>query len=141
MKRRRLLQAAVAASVGSAGCLGSLSADERTPAHTVTVYHVDEEATRDVTVVVQNDAGETLFDQSYTMSESNEANEDDTFPESTDPATLVVTIDGTEFERDWPNPDCSGDNWAGAEIWIRGKSDADLSVEIKDNCQHVYVES
>ncbi|NEU58409.1 hypothetical protein [Halorussus sp. MSC15.2] len=141
MKRRQLLEAALVASIGSAGCLDRLSGTTRTPAHTVSVYHVDQAVTRDVNVVVRNDAGETLFERSYTMSESNEAHEDATFPESSDPSTVLVTVDGREFERQWPNPDCSGDNWAGVEVWIRGPSGSAPSVEVKGNCQHVYVET
>lgn len=144
MKRRHLLQIAVAASTGSAGCLSNFTNATRVPAHTVTVYHVDQEVTRNVSIVVQNDAGETLFEESYTLSETNkanEANEDATFPESSDPTTVLVTVDGTEFERDWPDPECTEGNWAGVEVWIRGKSDANLDIEIKENCQHVYIDS
>lgn len=139
MKRRHLL--AVAASLGSAGCLGGLLGDDRTPAHTVTVYHVDEEVTRDVTVVVQNDAGEALFEQSYTMSETNESDEDATFPESSDPSTVLVTVDGVDFERQWPNSTCHDGTWMGIEVWIRGRSDSDIDVTIKENCQTTYVDS
>ncbi|UPV75907.1 hypothetical protein M0R89_07570 [Halorussus limi] len=141
MKRRHLLETAVVASITSAGCTSSLTGASKTPAHTVSVYHEDEEVTRDVTVAVRNDAGETLFERSYTMSESNEADEDATFPESSDPATVLVTVDGTKFEKQWPNPDCSGNNWAGVEVWISGTSESALDVRIEGNCQHKYVES
>jgi hypothetical protein len=141
VKRRHLLHAAVAAGIGGAGCSSSLSSDDRTPAHTVTVYHVDHEIPRNVTVEVENDAGETLFEQSYTMSETNEADEDATFPESTDPSTVLVTVDGTEFEKDWPNPECHDGTWMGIAVWIRGRSDSDIGVRIEANCQTVYLDS
>lgn len=141
MKRRHVLQAAVAASIGGAGCLGRLSGDDRTPAHTVTVYHVDHEITRDVAVVVKNDAEEPLFEKSYTMSETNESDEDATFPESSDPSTVSVTVDGVEFERQWPDSECHDGAWMGIEVWIRGKSDSDIDVRIEENCQTVYLDS
>jgi hypothetical protein len=139
VKRRHLLHVAVAAGIGSAGCSSSLSSD--TPAHTVSVYHVDHDVTREVTVEVQNDAGETLFEQSYALSESNQADEDATFPESSDPSAILVTVDGTEFEKSWPTSECSESTWTGAEVWIRGTSDSDLDVRIEENCQTVYLDS
>lgn len=141
MKRRHALRTAVAASIASAGCLRRLSGDDRTPAHTVTVYHVDHEITRDVTVVVRNDAEESLFEKSYTMSETNESDEDATFPESSDPSTVLVTVDGVEFERRWPDAECRDGTWMGIEVWIRGKSDSDIDVRIEENCQTTYLDS
>jgi hypothetical protein len=106
----------------------------------VTVYLAEREATRDVTVRVENDDGETLFEREYALSDDNEAHEDATFPESTDPETVIVTVDGQQFERQWPGINgrrCEGDNWKGIEVWVEGQPDEEPSVRIEENCQHV----
>ena len=88
-----------------AGCSGVSSVLDSTggsPPHWVTVYLGDREETHDVTVTVRDSGDETLFERSYQLSDDNEADEDATFPASTDPETVAVTVDGTRFERDWP---------------------------------------
>ena len=134
MHRRALLASTSLALATVAGCSGL---DDTEPAHTVTVYNVDAEVTREVTVRVENDAGETVFDRTATYDAENEADENVPFPESTDPETLFLTVNGTEFERDWPATDCEGENWAGIEVWIRGKTDDETTVELQTRCQHV----
>jgi hypothetical protein len=108
------------------------------------VYLGDRDATRNVTVTVEDGSGDTLFERDYRLSDGNEADEDATFPESTDPQTVVVTVDGTRFERRWPGVDdpelpCNDSNWAGIEVYVDGGPDEAPSVRLEANCQHVTV--
>ena len=142
MKRRTLLASVSTAAIAASGCASLTASSE--PAHTVTVYHVDEDVTREVTVTVTDAAGETLFEKAYTLSADNEADEDATFPESTEPETVHVSVDETDFEFNWPgfeNPQlpCEGENWVGIELWIRGQQDETPNVQLQTNCQHVMV--
>jgi len=127
---------------GIAGCAEVLASEE--PAHTVSVYLGDRDATRDVTVVVEDADGSVLFERDYALSDENEAHEDATFPESTEPETVVVTVDGERFERPWPafagQAECAGDNWEGIEVWIEGGPDEAPSVRLGTSCQHVTLE-
>ena len=141
--RRTVLASASAALAAVSGCT-ALESSPR-PAHTVSVYLVDREATRDVTVTVEDDGGAVLFEREYRLSDDNEADEDATFPASDEPETVTVTVDGTEFERDWPgfeDPElpCEGENWAGIEVRVRGPPDESPSVRVMANCQHVTME-
>lgn len=143
MKRRTLLASLSAAATATGGCLSGGSSPQ--PAHTVTVYLGEREATRNVTVTVKNQDGETLFEQDYNLSDSNEADEDATFPESTEPENVVVTVDGNRFEEQWPgfeNPElpCEGENWAGIEVWVEGNPGETPSVRMETNCQHVTMD-
>jgi hypothetical protein len=140
MKRRKFLAGLGAVATPASGCIFERSSPQL--AHTVTVYHVDhEETTRNVTVTVENKDGEELFHKEYTLSEENESDEDATFPESTEPETVIVDVDGNRFERGWPGfeqPElpCDGNNRAGIEIWIEGV-DEKPSIRMETNCQHV----
>ncbi|WP_202614512.1 hypothetical protein [Halostella litorea] len=140
--RRSMLGLLAAAGVGLAGCADALAADDA--AHTVSVYLGDRDAGRDVTVAVAADDGTVLFEREYRLSDANEAHEDATFPESTDPVTVVVTVDGERFERPWPafagERECSGENWEGVEVWVEGGPDESPSVRITGNCQHVTLD-
>ncbi len=162
--RRTFLGLIAASGVGSlAGCSnvldsGNAPGDSTTstdgstptdgsgkPAHTVTVYLVDEEVPRDVTVTVEESDGTVVFERSYALSEDNESHEDATFPASSDPHTVVVSVDDAEFERPWPgrvpaDDQCHEGNWEGVEVWIRGGPDESPSVRLKDNCQHVTLD-
>ena len=144
MQRLELLGAVGAVStVGLAGCssvLGSDNSAER--AHTVSVYLSDRELTREVTVTVNNEDGTSLFENEYSLSDSNEADEDATFPASNDPDTIVVTVDGTRFERDWPgfeHPElpCDDPNHAGIEVWVEQSEDGSPKIRLEVNCQSV----
>jgi hypothetical protein len=109
------------------------------------VYLGDREATQNVTVTVKDESEETLFEKEYALSDENEADEDATFPESTEPETVTVGVDGNEFERQWPGfeePEmpCEGENRAGVEVWIENSPDGDTSVRMESNCQHVTME-
>lgn len=134
MQRRALLATLSIAVAGTAGCS---ALDGTEPAHTVTVYNVDSEVSREVTVRVENAAGETVFERTATFDAENEADENVPFPESTEPETVFVTVNGAEFERGWPPTDCSGENWAGIEVWVRGESDEETTVALGTRCQHV----
>ncbi|GAB7093830.1 hypothetical protein JCM30237_09820 [Halolamina litorea] len=135
MQRRALLASTSLAFAGFAGCTGF--GPDTAPAHTVTVYNVDSEVTREVTVRIENDGGETVFERTATFDAENEADENVPFPESAEPETVFVTVNGTDFERDWPMTDCDGENWAGIEVRIRGGAGSAPSVELGTRCQHV----
>ena len=136
MQRRALLASTSLAIAGFAGC-SALTGNDTEPAHTVTVYNVDSQVTRDVTVRIENGAGETVFERTATYDAENEADENVPFPESTAPETVFVAVNDAEFERDWPRTDCAGENWAGIEVWIRGTTDEETTVELQTRCQHV----
>lgn len=143
LNRRSFLTSSAAALLATSGCTAPSSSS--TPAHWVTVYLGDREETHDVTVTVTNDGGEVLFETVYRLSDANEADEHAPFPASTDPETVVVTVDGTRFERDWPGfeqPDlpCEGPNQAGIEIWIENGADGPPEIRLEADCQHVTME-
>ena len=159
MNRRTFLAGLSTGLVAASGCVsdgsqaqpsdGSQTPNDNSqtqPAHTVTVYHVDhEETTRNVTVTVENENGESLFNKEYSPSDSNESDEDATFPESTEPETVNVTVDGERFEKQWPGFEnqglpCEGENRAGIELWIEGNPDETPSVRMETNCQHVTMD-
>ncbi len=141
--RRTLLASSCVSLVAASGCAALDS--ESTPAHWVTVYLGDRAKTHEVSVTVTNNSGDTLFEKEYTLSDSNEADEDAPFPESTDPETITVTIDGTRFERDWPGFEqeplpCDDSNWAGVELWIETDQSGNPDLRIESDCQHVTMD-
>jgi len=143
LNRRTLLAGASAALVAGAGC----SAVESSPqlAHWVTVYLGEREETHEVSVTVTDGGGETVFEKEYSLSDDNEADEDAPFPESAAPETVVVTVDGTRFERDWPGFEqpqlpCDGENRSGIEVWVETDADGDPTVRIEADCQRVTME-
>jgi hypothetical protein len=143
MERRGFIIGVGTAFTTASGCLSGENSSQ--PAHTVTVYLGDREATQNVTVTVKDESEETLFEKEYSLSDENEADEDATFPESTEPETVTVGVDGNEFERQWPGfeePEmpCEGENRAGVEIWIENSPDGDTDVRMESNCQHVTIE-
>ena len=140
MKRRSLLALVGGALAATSGCVSAPTGPE--PAHTVTVYLGEREATRDVTVTVRNEDGNVLFERAYELSDANEADEDATFPADTEPEMVTVEVDGTRFERDWPNmhgqdAGCGESNWTGIEVWVEGQPEEEPSVRLDSNCQHV----
>jgi hypothetical protein len=159
MNRRTLLASAstVTASL-VAGC-GSSSDDEQartdrgtptdstastSPAHTVSVYLGEREQTLDVAVTVRGGDDAVLFERTYALSDDNEADEDATFPASTEPETVVATVDGTRFERDWPGFEaaelpCEGDNRAGVELYVETGRNGSPTLRLAANCQSVVV--
>ncbi len=138
--RRAFLASTCAVLVAASGCTASTSSAR--PAHTVTVYLGERDESHDVTVTVLDGGGETVFEEEYRLSDANEADEDATFPAAPGPETVVVTVDGTRFERDWPgieDPElpCEGDNWSGIEVWVENGRDGSPTVRVEANCQHV----
>lgn len=141
--RRAFLASSCAAIIAASGCTAPNVSP--TPAYWVTVYLGERDERHDVTVLITNESGDTLFEKNYQLSDDNEADEDAPFPESTDPDTIVVTVDGTRFERNWPgfeHPElpCDGRNWSGIEIWIENDRDGSPDVRIEAGCQHVTMD-
>ena len=139
---RRKLLAGIGTAVagGLAGC-GS-NATETEPAHTVSLYLHDSETARTVAVRIIDDAGTTVFETERTLSARNEADENVPFPATSNPETIMVTIDGTRFERDWPGfeqPElpCKEGTNAGVEIWIETAADGSREIRLEANCQSV----
>jgi hypothetical protein len=58
----------------------------------------------------------------------------------------VVTVDGTQFERDWPGFEapalpCDGSaNYSGIELWVENGEDGAPALRLAADCQHVTVE-
>ncbi|MFB6229297.1 MAG: twin-arginine translocation signal domain-containing protein [Halobacteriales archaeon] len=152
MQRRDFLGAAGAvAAVGLAGCNSVIGSEDPTPTdseepvHTVSVYLSDRELTHEVIVTVSDEAGSTLFKKEYSLSDSNESDEDATFPALDDPDTVMVAVDGTQFERDWPgfeHPElpCDEPTHAGIEIWIEESEDGSPAIRLEVNCQSVRID-
>jgi len=140
LTRRVFLTGSSTALLAAGGC--SVLNAPSTPAHWVTVYLGDREEVHEVSIAVQNGSGTTLFEKEYRLSDDNEADEDAPFPKSTDPEAVVVTVDGTRFERQWPGferPElpCDSPNSAGIEVWIENGADGAPTVRMKADCQHV----
>jgi hypothetical protein len=143
MDRRTFLAGASATLLAASGC--TAPASSLRPAHWVTVYLGERDETHEVTVAVENDAGDVLFEETYRLSDDDEADEDAPFPATADPDTVVVTVDGARFERDWPgfeNPQlpCDDANQAGIELWVESGEDGRPSVRMEADCQHVTME-
>lgn len=143
MNRRTFLASSSAAVLLTSGCTSSSSSP--TPAHWVTVYLGDRDEAHDVTVRVTDDGGDVLFEKDYRFSDDNEADEDAPFPAATDPETVVVTVDGARFERDWPGFEqpqlpCEDPNRTGVEIWVESGPDGSPAIRTAADCQHVTME-
>ncbi|WP_135365594.1 hypothetical protein [Halosimplex halophilum] len=143
LDRRSFLASSTAALAGAAGC----STAESSPrlAHWVTVYLADREETYEVSVTVTDASGETVFERAYSLSDDNEADEDAPFPDSAEPEAVVVTVDGSRFERDWPGfeqPElpCDDPNRSGIEVWIETGEDGSPGIRVEADCQHVTME-
>ena len=140
INRREFLTGSGILVTGLAGCSGITDSEQ--PAHTISVYLGNRTETYDVTVTVEDAEGSSLFDKQYRLSNDNEAHEDATFPESTSPETVRVTVNGTDIERDWPGVEseelpCRGENWVGIELYIQTGEDGSPDVRLEANCQHV----
>jgi hypothetical protein len=106
------------------------------------MYLGDRGETHHVSVTVTNKGGTVLFEKEYRLSDSNEADENETFPASADPETIVVTVDGTLFERDWPGFEqptlpCDGPNEAGIEIYVANGQDGEPDIRLEADCQSI----
>lgn len=146
ISRRALLAGTGAVLTPLSGCaaIGSPSNQSKgeSAPHWVKMYLGDRDETHDVTVTITNEGGDVLFEKEYQLSDSNEADEDATFPASTDPETIVVTVDGTRFERDWPGFEqpplpCDGPNEAGVEIYVENAQDGTPDIRLEADCQSI----
>lgn len=144
--RRALLTGMAGALAAVSGCTAFRSSpnpsEEESAPHWVTMYLGDREETHQVSVTISNEGGDVLFEKEYQLSDSNEADEDATFPASTEPETIVVTVDGTRFERDWPGFEhpalpCGSANEAGIEIYVETARDGSPDVRLEADCQSV----
>jgi hypothetical protein len=144
--RRALIAGAGAALAAVSGCSAPSSlpgsGEAAAGPHWVKTYLGDRRESHRVAVTVANADGDVLFEESYRLSDENEADEDATFPASTDPETVVVTVDGTRFERDWPGFEepglpCDAPNEAGVEIYVENDRDGTPSVRFEADCQSV----
>ena len=143
MDRRAVVAGTGTMLVGLAGCTSNRSSAPL--AHTVSVYLSERDETHDVTVVVKNEQQEPLFQREYRLSDANEAHEDATFLASTDPATVIVTVDGTQFDYQWPGFEvaelpCEGENRSGVEIYVEREPDGEPGLRLDANCQSVMME-
>lgn len=147
--RRALLAGTGAVLIPLSGCgaLGSSSnpsGGEAAP-HWVKMYLGDRDETHHVTVTIRTAGGDIVFEKDYQLSDSNEADEDATFPASTEPETIGVTVDGTRFERDWPGFEqpplpCDGPNEAGIEIYVETARDGTPDIRLEADCQSLTAE-
>jgi len=143
MNRRTVLAVSGSALVAASGCTGQDSSSN--PAHWVTVYLGERDETHEVTVRVQNKGGDTLFEKEYALSDNNEADEDAPFDASTEPETVLVTVDGTQFERDWPGFEqselpCNDGTQAGIEIWVESDENGSPTIRLEPGCQSVTMD-
>lgn len=127
-----------------AGCISTTSSPPL--AHTVSVYLSERDETHEVTVLIENEQQEPIFEREYRLSDTNEAREDETFPASTDPATVVVTVDGTRFDYQWPGIEaaelpCEGENRSGLEVYVGSDQDGSPDLRLDANCQRVTAEA
>jgi hypothetical protein len=142
LERRKFVTVSTLALTPLTGCAGLIASEQ--PAHTVSVYLGERDETHEVTVSIKDSEGTTVFEQEYILSDENEANEDGTFPESTEPETVIVTVDGKRIERNWPGFEteelpCEGDNWAGIEVYVENGSNGSPDIRIGENCQHIMM--
>ncbi|ACV12109.1 hypothetical protein Huta_1940 [Halorhabdus utahensis DSM 12940] len=141
--RRTFLGSASAALAILSGCLTQASSSD--PAHWVTVYLGEREKSHDVSVTIRSESKDILFEKEYRLSDSNEADENVPFSPSTDPETVIVSVDGTRFERDWPGFEqaelpCDDPNRAGIELWVENGTDGSPGIRMEAGCQHVTMD-
>lgn len=144
--RRLLLCSVSAVFAGVSGCAAPKSssspvAEDANP-HWVKMYLGERDETHNVTVTITDRDSDVVFEKEYLLSDENEANEDATFPATAEPETIVVTVDGTRFEREWPgfeHPErpCDGANEAGIEIYVENARDGTPDIRLEADCQSV----
>lgn len=125
MNRRRVL-ALLGTTILSVGN-GCSELGESQSAHTVNVY--DNDPPHNVSVTVLNENDERLYHETYEFDEDKNADEAGGFAVGTNPQTVVITIDGEEYEEPWPTPDCSGPNHAALEVHINYSSDRPVYID------------
>ena len=143
--RRALLAGSGALLAALCGCSAPQSSPSQTGdanPHWVTVYLGERDETHHVTVTITNESGEVLFEKEYQLSDSNETGEDGRFPTSTDPDSIAITVDGTQFERDWPGFEqstlpCNDPNEAGIQVYVENDQDGQPDIRLEADCQSV----
>jgi len=149
ISRRAVLSGTGAVLSAVSGCAASgsslNSSGKESDPHWVKMYLGDRDETHDVTVKITNQDGDVLFEKEYQLSDSNEADEDATFPASTEPDTIVVTVDGSRFARDWPGFEqpalpCDGANEAGIEMYVENAQDETPDIRLEADCQSITEE-
>jgi hypothetical protein len=106
------------------------------------MYLGDREERHNVTVTITNQDGDTVFEKEYELSDSNEADEDAKFPATADPETVVITVDGTRFERDWPGFEqpalpCDDGTEVGIEVYVEDAQDGTPEIRLEADCQSI----
>lgn len=146
MNRRTFLTCSIPAIIATSGCTAltspSGSSEGSADSYWVKLYLGDRDETHNVTVTITDQDGDTVFEKAYELSDSNEADEDATFPASTDPETVVVTVDGTRFERDWPGFEqpalpCDSANEVGIEVYVENGQDGTPEIRLEADCQSI----
>lgn len=123
MNRRRVLALLGTAALPTvSGC----SAFTEQAAHTVNVY--DSDPPHNVTVTVLDENDEQLYEETYEFNESDSADENGRFAVGPDPQTVIVTVEGEQYEEPWPTPECSGPNHAALEVRVSFTGDGPLYV-------------
>ena len=144
--RRALLASAGGLLAALSGCASLVSPPPVRGAtydpHWVKVYLTDRERSHDTTVTVRNADREVVYKRKYQLSDANEEDEDGTFPDWAEPETVVVTVDGTRFERGWPGfeqPElpCGDANEAGIEVYVVDREDGKPAIRLEADCQSV----
>lgn len=146
LNRRTFLTGSIPTVIAASGCSGFTSpqgsSEEGSDPHWVKMYLGDREETHNVTVTITSQDGDTVFEKAYELLDSNEADEDATFPASRDPETVVITVDGSRFERDWPGFEqpalpCDGANEAGIELYVENGQDDTPEIRLEADCQSI----
>ena len=146
LNRRAFLTGSSASLLAASGCTTlspPLNSSEGDPdPHWVKLYLADRDQTNNVTVTITGQDGATVFENEFALSDGNEADEDATFPASTDPETIVIFVDGTRLERDWPGFEqpalpCDGANEAGIEVYVETAQDGTPAIRLEADCQSV----
>lgn len=142
LNRRVFLVGSSAALVAASGCTTVNLSGRESNSHWVKVYLGDRDEAYNVTITITDQDGTTVFENEYALSDSNESDEDGTFPASTDPKNIVITVDGIRFERDWPGfeqPElpCDGANETGVEVYIESAEDGTPEIRLEADCQSI----
>ncbi|OYR69259.1 MULTISPECIES: hypothetical protein [Halorubrum] len=106
------------------------------------MYLGDRDETYNVTITITDQDGTTVFENEYALSDSNEADENVTFPALTDLKNIVITVDKIRFERDWPDFERAelpwdGANEAGVEVYIESAEDGTPEIRLEADCQSI----
>lgn len=128
--RRSFLFLAGSVSTSLAGCL--TDGTRKRLAHEVEVFN-EMENSQTLSVRVRSEIRETLFHREFHL----EANtwEEETAPFTGTPASLTITLDGSETQQfSWPSHDCEVKSAGGGDIFLLEDGD----IRIEPTCNTVY---